>query len=83
MHDEDLATVFDHAARTRDPHLVVAGDLVRTDLPVALMERAATSGFMAADALLEHRGLRGHILWTVPDRGRTAILRSLARSGGG
>ncbi|MEU6277890.1 FAD-dependent oxidoreductase [Streptomyces populi] len=69
--------------RTCDPHLVVAGDLVRTGLPVALMERAATSGFMAADALLERWGLRGHTLWTVPDRGRTAILRSLARLSGG
>src|SRR5699024_6237746 len=56
----------------RTPHsgLVVAGDLVRTGLPVALMERAATSGFLAADALLERWGLRGHTLWTVPDRGR-------------
>ncbi len=31
--------------RTSDPCLVVAGDAVRTDLPVALMERAATTGF--------------------------------------
>ncbi|MEU1535315.1 FAD-dependent oxidoreductase [Streptomyces fagopyri] len=65
--------------RTCDPGLVVAGDLVRTDLPVALMERAATSGFMAANALLEQWGLQGQTLWTVPDRGRTVALRSLAR----
>ncbi|MFG2311529.1 FAD-dependent oxidoreductase [Streptomyces sp. NPDC048566] len=64
--------------RTADPRLMVAGDLVRTDLPVALMERAATSGFLAANALLEQWGLRGQALWTVPDRGRTAILRGLA-----
>ncbi|MFI9244847.1 FAD-dependent oxidoreductase [Streptomyces sp. NPDC053086] len=67
--------------RTSDPCLVVAGDLVRTGLPVALMERAATTGFLAANALLERWGLRGVTLWTVPDRGRNAVLRALARWG--
>ncbi|MFF6806093.1 FAD-dependent oxidoreductase [Streptomyces sp. NPDC012616] len=67
--------------RTCDPGLVVAGDLVRTDLPVALMERAATSGFLAANALLERWGVSGQTLWTVPDRGRGALLRRLARLG--
>jgi isorenieratene synthase len=65
--------------RTSDPGLVVAGDLVRTELPVALMERAATSGFLAANALLERWGVRGQTLWTVPDGGRSALLRRLAR----
>ncbi|MFC8349848.1 FAD-dependent oxidoreductase [Streptomyces sp. NPDC057280] len=65
---------------TSDPALVVAGDLVRTELPVALMERAATSGFLAANALLERRGVRGQTLWTVPDGGRGALLRRLART---
>ncbi|MES4891200.1 FAD-dependent oxidoreductase [Streptomyces sp. NPDC096012] len=69
--------------RTPDPRLVVAGDLVRTDLPVALMERAATTGFLAADALLEQWGVRGQTLWTVPNRGRSAALRALARWGSG
>lgn len=64
--------------RTPDPAVVVAGDLVRTDLPVALMERAATSGFLAANALLERWGVRGETLWTVPDRGRSVLLRALA-----
>ncbi|RZU25524.1 isorenieratene synthase [Streptomyces sp. BK239] len=64
--------------RTPDPAVVVAGDLVRTDLPVALMERAATSGFLAANALLERWGVRGEEVWTVPDRGRSALLRALA-----
>ncbi|WP_413760438.1 FAD-dependent oxidoreductase [Streptomyces sp. MMBL 11-3] len=67
--------------RTPDPGLVVAGDLVRTELPVALMERAATSGFLAANALLERWGVTGQTLWTVPDRGRGAVLRGLARLG--
>jgi isorenieratene synthase len=58
--------------------VVLAGDLTRVDLPVALMERAATSGFLAADALLGQWGLRGHALWTVPVRGRLAPLRAAA-----
>ncbi|MEV6654350.1 FAD-dependent oxidoreductase [Streptomyces sp. NPDC051219] len=64
--------------RTPDPALMVAGDMVRTDLPVALMERAATSGFLAANALLERWGVQGQALWTVPVRGRSAPLRALA-----
>jgi isorenieratene synthase len=63
---------------TPDPAVVLAGDLTRVDLPVALMERAATSGFLAANALLARWGLRGHPLWTVPTRGRLAPLRAVA-----
>ncbi|GGX73296.1 isorenieratene synthase [Streptomyces minutiscleroticus] len=66
---------------TPDPALTVAGDLVRVPLPVALMERAATTGFLAANALLRRWGVRGQTLWTVPDRGRLAALRGLARLG--
>ncbi|KES05127.1 isorenieratene synthase [Streptomyces toyocaensis] len=73
---EDRPTV-----RTPDPGLVVAGDLVRTGLPVALMERAATTGFLAANALLERWGVRGQTLWTVPERGRGPVLRGLAGLG--
>ncbi len=65
--------------RTPDPALMVAGDLVRTGLPVALMERAATTGFLAANALLHRWGVHGHPVWTVPTRGRTPLLRALAR----
>ncbi|MFE9020726.1 FAD-dependent oxidoreductase [Streptomyces sp. NPDC007808] len=64
--------------RTPDPRVVVAGDVVRTDLPVALMERAATTGFLAANALLQRWGVRGQTLWTVPRRGRSALLRGMA-----
>ncbi|MEU8542572.1 FAD-dependent oxidoreductase [Streptomyces sp. NPDC048717] len=67
---------------TPTPGLVVAGDAVRTGLPVALMERAATSGFLAANRLLRRWGLAGHPLWTVPDRGRSALLRWAAARGG-
>lgn len=64
---------------TGDPALVVAGDLVRTPYPVALMERAATTGFLAANTLLRRWGVQGEPLWTVPARGRTAVLRGLSR----
>ncbi|MFD2686594.1 FAD-dependent oxidoreductase [Streptomyces phyllanthi] len=67
---------------TPDPAVTLAGDHVRTDLPVALMERAATTGFQAANALLERWGVRGQTLWTVPSHGRSAPLRALARLGG-
>jgi carotenoid phi-ring synthase / carotenoid chi-ring synthase len=63
---------------TPDPAIALAGDFTRVDLPVALMERAATSGFLAANALLSSWGLRGHPLWTVPVRGRLAPLRAAA-----
>lgn len=63
---------------TPDPAVMLAGDLTRVDLPVALMERAATSGLQAANALLAGWDVRGHELWTVPTRGRLAPLRALA-----
>ncbi|RMI41307.1 FAD-dependent oxidoreductase, partial [Streptomyces triticirhizae] len=66
------------AVTTADPRVVLAGDLVRCDLPVALMERATTTGLLAANALLTRWGLAGHPLWTVPMRGRTRALRALA-----
>ncbi|BBY43356.1 FAD-dependent oxidoreductase [Mycolicibacterium celeriflavum] len=58
--------------------LVLAGDGIRVDLPVALMERAATTGWSAANLLLERFGLTGHDLHTVPTQGRFAPLRRLA-----
>ena len=41
---------------TPDPRLVLAGDGIRCDYPVALMERAATTGFLAANALAGRLG---------------------------
>lgn len=62
------------------PHanVVLAGDGIRIDLPVALMERAATAGWAAANAILVQFGVRGHELHTVPGEGRSAVLRRLA-----
>ncbi|MGH3388561.1 MAG: hydroxysqualene dehydroxylase [Actinomadura sp.] len=53
--------------------LVLAGDGIRIDLPVALMERAATTGWCAANLLLSGWGLAGHPLTTVPLRGRLTL----------
>lgn len=61
---------------TPSPRLVLAGDWVRCNLPVALMERAATTGFLAANQLLQGWGVAGHDLWTVP---MTGLLRRAAR----
>ncbi len=64
---------------TPDPRLVLAGDGVRCDLPVALMERAATTGFLAANQLLAGSGVRGHDLWSVPMRARNRVSAPLHR----
>ncbi|VEG57595.1 amine oxidase [Mycolicibacterium aurum] len=58
--------------------LALAGDGIRIDLPVALMERAATTGLAAANNLLDHFGVVGHDMFTVPVRGRSPVLRHLA-----
>jgi isorenieratene synthase len=65
--------------RTDDTRLVLAGDGVRCDLPVALMERAATTGWQAANALLAGWGLRGQDLWSVPLSSRVPAIRTLRR----
>jgi isorenieratene synthase len=65
---------------TPDPRLVLAGDGVRCDFPVALMERAATTGFLAANQLLAGWGRPGHELWTVPMTARIPGVHRLRRS---
>jgi len=67
--------------RTPDPRVLLAGDAVRCDLPVALMERAATTGFLAADRLLTAWGERGHGVWSVPMGSRLGPVPRLARRG--
>jgi isorenieratene synthase len=63
---------------TPQPGLMLAGDAIRIDLPVALMERAATTGWCAANRLLTSWGLAGHPMHTVPTNGRLRLLRWLA-----
>jgi isorenieratene synthase len=62
---------------TPHPRIVLAGDGIRCDFPVALMERAATTGFLAANQLLHRFGLAGHDLWTVPMRSRHRLAAPL------
>jgi isorenieratene synthase len=62
---------------TPHPRIVLAGDGIRCDFPVALMERAATTGFLAANQILHSHRLAGHDLWTVPMRSRHLVARSL------
>jgi len=57
---------------------MLAGDGIRVDLPVALMERAATTGWLAANRLLHRFGVKGHAVQTVPTKGRSRLLRALA-----
>jgi isorenieratene synthase len=64
---------------TPDRRVVLAGDGIRCDFPVALMERAATTGFLAANKLLSGWNLQGHDLWTVPMRGRHTIVGRVRR----
>ncbi|MEH3142892.1 MAG: FAD-dependent oxidoreductase [Mycobacterium kyogaense] len=66
---------------TPDPRIMLAGDGIRIDLPVALMERAATTGWTAANELLGGFGVAGHPLHTVPNQGRSGVLRRLATAG--
>jgi isorenieratene synthase len=64
---------------TPDPRIKLAGDGIRCNYPVALMERAATTGFLAANSLLADSGRVGHDLWTVPMRSRHRVSRPLHR----
>ena len=64
---------------TPHPRIMLAGDGIRCDFPVALMERAATTGLLAANQLLYLYGLAGHDLWTVPMRSRHRLAAPLHR----
>ncbi|UYG15820.1 FAD-dependent oxidoreductase [Brachybacterium huguangmaarense] len=55
--------------RSPDERVVLAGDWLRTDEPVALMERAALTGVQAANTLLSRWGVAGQDYWSVPLRG--------------
>ena len=57
----------------------LAGDLVRLPFPTALMERAVSSGFLAANALLDEWNVAPEPIWSVPPRGMLAGLQSWQR----
>lgn len=60
------------------PHegLTLAGDFARLPFPSALMERAVSSGFMAANDTLATHGVRPEVLHTIPLRGPLAGRRA-------
>lgn len=59
---------------TSTPGLVLAGDHVHTPFPSALMERAASTGMLAANHLLHQWGAAEEPLWSVVPRGVLARL---------
>jgi isorenieratene synthase len=68
-----------HAKRPRviTPYgnVALAGDYVKLPFPTALMERAAASGLLAANLLLDRWDVRGEPVWSIPPRGFIASLR--------
>lgn len=55
--------------------VALAGDFVRLPFPTALMERAAASGFLAANHLLGRWDVRPEPIWSVPRLGPLARRR--------
>jgi isorenieratene synthase len=62
------------------PGLALAGDFVRTPFPTALMERAVSSGMLAANHLLAPFEVRDEPLDSVPLHGSLSSLAALAGS---
>ena len=63
------------ASATALPDVALAGDGIRVPVPCALMERAAVSGVLAANALLAPSGVASEPIRSVPHRGLFAPLR--------
>jgi isorenieratene synthase len=60
---------------TDAPGLLLAGDGIATPHPCALMERAASTGLLAANAVLTSAGVSPEPVWSVPLRGLLAGTR--------
>ena len=61
---------------TPDPSVALAGDFVKLTFPSALMERAAASGFLAANRMLAQHGVAPEPVHTVSQRGLLARVAS-------
>jgi isorenieratene synthase len=66
--------------RTPDPTLLLAGDWVRLPFPSALMERAATTGVLAANDILTRAGARAEPVTTLRPTGLLAGRRNVAHA---
>lgn len=60
---------------TRIPGLALASDFTRVPFPCALLERAASSGMLAANTLLSRLDVAPEPLYSVPGRGLLAPVR--------
>lgn len=69
------AHAFRPEVRTPFRDLALAGDFVAMPIPCALMERAAASGFLAANTVLEPLGVTAEPIRSVPRRGLLSPLR--------
>jgi carotenoid phi-ring synthase / carotenoid chi-ring synthase len=58
---------------TTIPNLVLAGDWVKMPFPCGLMERAVSSGLLAANAIVHQEGLQRRTLFTVNPEGLLKI----------
>lgn len=56
------------------PNLLFAGDWVKMPFPCGLMERAVSSGLLAANAVLHHEGAQRRTLLTVRPEGMFSML---------
>jgi carotenoid phi-ring synthase / carotenoid chi-ring synthase len=73
---------WQHRPTVGTPHAQVklAGDLVCLPFPTALMERATTSGFLAANELLDAWNVAPEPIWSIPTTGVLATLQRWQRS---
>lgn len=70
-----------HRPPVDTPHqrVMLAGDLVKITFPTALMERAVTSGLLAANRILAAHGVAPEPVWSIPTRGVLARLQQWQR----
>lgn len=54
---------------TEIPNLILAGDWVKMPFPCGLMERAVSSGLLAANEILQREGLQRRLLFSVTPEG--------------
>ena len=62
------------SSATTVPNLLFAGDWVKMPFPCGLMERAVSSGFLAANEILHREGSQQRVLYTVQPKGILSIL---------
>lgn len=64
------------------PRVALAGDYMKAPVPTALMERAATTGMLAANHLLGNWDVREETVYSIPPRGILASFSKFAEGRG-